>query len=89
MKFLNVLGEYFISHEKSGHVIQKEDVWQPYLAMLLICDLCKSKADAKSTRNEKRRKLMSTTWLSLAFTRFRYLADFQETKKCLFRHNIK
>jgi len=20
-------GEYFISHEKSGHVIQKEDVW--------------------------------------------------------------
>jgi len=25
LTFLNVLGEYFISHEKSGHVIQKED----------------------------------------------------------------
>jgi len=24
---LNILGEYFISHEKSGHVIKKEDVW--------------------------------------------------------------
>jgi len=24
---LNVLGEYFISHDKRGHVLQKEDVW--------------------------------------------------------------
>jgi len=42
LTFLNVLREYFIFHEKSGHVIQKEDERQPYLAMLLICDLCKS-----------------------------------------------
>jgi len=27
LTFLNVLREYFISHEKSGHVIKKEDVW--------------------------------------------------------------
>jgi len=32
---------------------------------------------------------MCATWLGLAFTRFRYLTDFQETNKCLFRHNIK
>jgi len=25
--FSNVLGEHFISHEKSGHVLQKEGVW--------------------------------------------------------------
>jgi len=25
--FSNVPGEYFISHEKSGHVLQKEGVW--------------------------------------------------------------
>ena len=30
LTFLNVLGEYFISLEKSGHVFQKEGVWQPY-----------------------------------------------------------
>jgi len=24
----NVLGEYFIPHEKRGHVIQKEDVYR-------------------------------------------------------------
>ena len=24
---LNVLGEYFISHEKRRHVLQKEDAW--------------------------------------------------------------
>jgi len=47
---LNVLEEYFISHEKSGYVLQKEDVWSTYLTMLLICDLGKS--DAKSTSNE-------------------------------------
>jgi len=23
----NVIGEYFISHEKSGHVLQKEGAW--------------------------------------------------------------
>jgi len=45
---LNVLGEYFISHEKRGHVHQKEDRWQPFLTMLLICDC----VEAKSTRNE-------------------------------------
>jgi len=38
-----------------------------------------SKADAKSTSNEERRKLMRSTWLGLAFTRFRYLTGFQET----------
>jgi len=27
LKFLNVLGEYLISHEKRGHVLWKEDVW--------------------------------------------------------------
>jgi len=27
LTFLNVLGYYFISHEKSGHVLQREDVW--------------------------------------------------------------
>jgi len=27
LTFLNVLGGYFISHEKSGHVLQKEDIW--------------------------------------------------------------
>jgi len=27
LTFFNVLGEYFISHEKRGHVLQKEDVW--------------------------------------------------------------
>jgi len=27
LTFLNVLGEYFISHEKRGHVLRKEDVW--------------------------------------------------------------
>jgi len=43
LTFLNVLGDYFISYEKSGHVLQKEDVWWPYLTMLPICDLCKSK----------------------------------------------
>jgi len=42
VRFSNVLGEYFISHEKSGHVLHKEGVWQPYLAMLPVCDLCKS-----------------------------------------------
>jgi len=26
LTFLNVLGHYFISHEKNGHVLQKEDV---------------------------------------------------------------
>jgi len=34
-----------------------------------------SKADAKSTSNEWRRKLMRSTWLDLAFIRFRYLTD--------------
>jgi len=29
-----------------------------------------------------KRKLMRSTWLVLAFTRFRYLTDFQETNKC-------
>jgi len=24
---LNVLEDYFISHEKNGHALQKEDVW--------------------------------------------------------------
>jgi len=41
-----------------------------------------SKADVKSTSNEERRKLMRSTWLDLAFTRFRYLTDFQENNKC-------
>jgi len=27
LTFLNVLKKYFISNEKRGHVIQKEDVW--------------------------------------------------------------
>jgi len=27
LTFLNALADYFISHEKSGHVLQKEDVW--------------------------------------------------------------
>jgi len=27
LTFFNVLGDYFISHEKRGHAIQKEDVW--------------------------------------------------------------
>jgi len=27
LTFSNVLGEYFISHEKSGHVLQKESIW--------------------------------------------------------------
>jgi len=27
LTFLNVVGDYFISHEKSGHAIQKEDIW--------------------------------------------------------------
>jgi len=47
LTFLNILGEYFISHEKSGHVIKKDDVWYAYLAMLLICDLCKSEKDRR------------------------------------------
>jgi len=42
LTFLNVLGGYFISHEKRGHLLQEEDIWQPYLTMLVICDLCKS-----------------------------------------------
>jgi len=40
-----------------------------------------SRAGAKSARNEWRRKLMRSTWLGLAFIRFRYLTDFQETNK--------
>jgi len=27
LTFFNVLGEYFISHEKRGHVLQNEGVW--------------------------------------------------------------
>jgi len=27
LTFLNVLGDYFISHEHIEHVLQKEDVW--------------------------------------------------------------
>jgi len=42
----------------------------------------RSKADAKFTSNEKRRKLMRSTWLGLAFTRSRYLTDFQKNSKC-------
>jgi len=42
LTFLNLLEDHFVSHEKIGHVLQKEDVWQPYLTMLLTCDLCKS-----------------------------------------------
>jgi len=43
-----------------------------------------SKADAKSTNNEWRLKLMRSTRLSLglALTRFRYLTHFPETGKC-------
>ena len=54
MTFSNILGEYFTSREKRGHVLQKEDVWYPYLTVLLICDLYAnlSKADTKSTRND-------------------------------------
>ena len=37
---------------------------------------------AKFTSNEYRRKLMRSTWLGLAFTRFRHLTGFQETNKC-------
>ena len=48
LDIFNVLGEYLNSHEKRGHVLQKEDVWWPYLTMLLISDC----ADAISTRNE-------------------------------------
>jgi len=32
---------------------------------------------------------MLSTWFGLAFTRFKYLIDFQETNTCLFRCNIK
>jgi len=31
----NVLRDYFVSHGKSWHALQKEGVWEPYLAMLL------------------------------------------------------
>jgi len=41
-----------------------------------------STADAKSSRNELRRTLTCSTWLGLAFTRFRYLTDLQEANKC-------
>ena len=34
LTFLDVLGDYFISHEKIGHVVQKNEVWQHYLTML-------------------------------------------------------
>jgi len=27
LTYLNIQGDYFISHEKSGHVLRKEDVW--------------------------------------------------------------
>jgi len=27
LTFLNVHGDYFISHEKSGHVLQNENIW--------------------------------------------------------------
>jgi len=36
----------FHSHEKSGDVLQKEDVLEPYLAMLLICDLYLYKSES-------------------------------------------
>jgi len=39
----------------------------------------RSKTVAKSTSNEQGRKLMRSTWLGLAFIKFRYLAYFQET----------
>jgi len=42
LTFLNVLRVNFISREKSGHVVQKEDVRESNLTMLLICDLPKS-----------------------------------------------
>jgi len=76
---LNVLGDYFLSHEKSGHILQRERM----VALLNQCysyATCEnlSKANAKSTSNEKRRKLMRSTRLGLTFTRFRYLTDFQD-----------
>jgi len=30
LTFFNILGDYSISHDKKGHVLQKEDVWYPY-----------------------------------------------------------
>jgi len=27
LTFFNVLGDYFISHEKNWHLLQKEDEW--------------------------------------------------------------
>jgi len=38
--------------------------------------------EKKSSSGESKRKLMRSTWLGLAFTRFGYLAVFQETNKC-------
>jgi len=32
---------------------------------------------------------MRSKWLGLAFTRFRYVTDFQENNECSFGHNIK
>ena len=41
-----------------------------------------TKANAKYTNNKWRCKLMCSTWLDLAFTRFKYLTDFQENNMC-------
>jgi len=39
------------------------------------------KADTKSVRNELRHTLICSTWRGRAFTRSRYLTDFQENNK--------
>jgi len=63
----NILVNDFIV---SGKCLQ--DKYQKYN---FINEDCKAKCG-------KTCKLMRSTWLGLAFTRFRYLTDFQENDKC-------
>jgi len=71
--YFEVLGEYFISHEKSDMYFKKgtfgSPIWQCY--SYATC------AEEKSTS-----MLMRSSWLDLAFTICRYLTDLQETNKC-------
>jgi len=46
LTFLNVLGDYFISHEKSGHV-----TYSKRGRMVALFNNATYKADAKSTSN--------------------------------------
>ena len=53
LTFFNVLGEYFIFLEKSGHVLQKEGVGSHTSNAIHMRPVQKlSKADAKSTKYE-------------------------------------